>query len=425
MNTKVLNHSKITKTPFFYGWTIVAIAAMGLFFSGPGQTYSVSIFINSYIENFQWSRTLVSSYYSIATLCAGFIVPFVGRTIDIKGHRKMIAYIATMLGLACLWMSFVTKPIMLFIGFVFLRLFGQGSMTLIPSTLVPQWFVYNRGKALSLMALGGVAGSTLLPPINNWLIGEFGASFAWRVWMVLLITFMAPMGWFFVRNKPEDIGTLPDGQIVMQENKEELDNGKASFSEYPWTVKEAMKTRTFWLMLFCMVIPSMINTGITFHMVSIIKTKGFTSTFAALILSITAMIQFPITFVAGHLVDKWKVHFIKAGNFCILLIAMIMVLFSNSNKLLIIYAVLHGIFAAIDSVSTGVLWPNYYGRKHLGSIRGITMTAMVIGSALGPLPFGYAYDVFGGYKEIILFMMLFPVLGILAASLSPAPNKKV
>ncbi|WP_207647918.1 hypothetical protein [Alkaliphilus peptidifermentans] len=74
-------------------------------------------------------------------------------------------------------MSFVTKPAMLIVGFVFLRLFGQGSMTLIPSTLVPQWFINYRGKALSLMALGGVAGSALLPPINNWLINNMGVGF--------------------------------------------------------------------------------------------------------------------------------------------------------------------------------------------------------------------------------------------------------
>ncbi|SCY79727.1 hypothetical protein SAMN03080606_02530 [Alkaliphilus peptidifermentans DSM 18978] len=80
---------------------------------------------------------------------------------------------------------------------------------------------------------------------------------------------------------------------------------------------------------------------------------------------------------------------------------------------------------AFDSVSTGVLWPNYFGRKNLGSIRGITMTAMVIGSSLGPLPFGYAYDVFGGYKEILLFMMIFPILGSLSSFVSPAPKDPI
>lgn len=424
MKNKITKEFKYIKTSFFYGWVIVIIGAMGIFFSGPGQTYSISIFINYYVDNLGWSRTLVSSYYSLATLIAGFALPTVGRAIDIKGHRKIITLISIMLGLVCLWMSFVTRPSMLIVGFVFLRLFGQGSMTLIPSTLIPLWFVNSRGKALSFMALGGVAGSALLPPINNWLISNMGVGFTWRVWMVLLIFVMAPFGWVFVRNRPEDIGCLPDGIVESNYPIEGFKHIiKIDFSEYSWTVKDALKTRSFWLMLFCITIPSMINTGITFHMVSIIDKKGFTSIFAAFILSLTAIVQLPLTFIAGHLLDKAKVHYVKSINFCVLLIAIILLLYGDSKKSLLIYGVLQGTFVAFDSVSTGVLWPNYYGIKNLGSIRSITMTAMVIASALGPLPFGYAYDYFGGYKEILLIMMIFPILGSLAAFFSPAPKE--
>ncbi|SDL25668.1 MFS transporter [Natronincola ferrireducens] len=423
MNAKTLVQVKPNRGSFFYGWTIVAIGALGLLFSGPGQTYSVSIFINSYVENFGWSRSLVSSYYSMATLLAGFILPFVGRAVDAGGHRRLIAIISTLLGMACLWMSFVTQPIMLFIGFFFLRLLGQGSMTLIPSTLIPKWFSQHRGKALSIMAVGSVAGSTFLPPVNNWLITNYGVGFAWRVWTILLIGFMAPMGWTFVRNCPEDIGEVADGHIQSSEEATSLKYvTRTSINEESWTLKEAMRTRAFWLMLFCMVVPSMLNTGITFHMVSIMEIKGFSSTFAALILSITAMVQFPLTFLAGYVVDKIQVSYVKAINFSLLLGAMVMILYSNSSQFLIAYAVVHGVFVAFDSVSTGVLWPNYFGIKNLGKIRGFAMSAMVVGSALGPLPFGYAYDLFNGYGEIILLMMVFPVLASVAALISPAPK---
>ncbi|ABR47226.1 major facilitator superfamily MFS_1 [Alkaliphilus metalliredigens QYMF] len=425
MSKKALTQSKPVSSSGFYGWVIVGIAALGLFFSGPGQTYSVSIFINSYVEDFGWSRSQVSSYYSMATLLAGLLLPLIGRAIDAAGHRRLITIISTLLGMTCLWMSFINQPMMLFIGFIMLRLFGQGSMTLIPSTLVPQWFVRHRGKALSLMAIGGVVGSGLLPPLNNWLITYMGAGFAWRVWAVLLIGVMAPLGWHFVRNQPEDMGEVPDGNKQLEDENSDLRYvTRISTSEISWTLKEAMKTRAFWFMLFCMVVPSMINTGITFHMVSIMETKGFSSSFAAWILSIVAMTQFPLTFVAGYVVDKVKIRYVKGVNFVVFLGAMAMLLYSQSNYSLVIYAVVHGIFVAFDSVSTGVLWPNYFGKKNLGSIRGFAMTAMVIGSALGPLPFGYAYDLFNGYWEILLLMMTFPILASVAALLSPAPKYK-
>jgi MFS family permease len=422
-----MNKSKIeineSKKPF-YGWMIVAVAALTLFFSGPGQTYSVSIFIDHYVETFGWGRTQVSSYYSMATLVAGFTLPVIGRAIDKKGQRWMLVAISFALGMAALWMSFVRTPLMLVVGFFLLRLLGQGSMTLLPNTLVPAWFQRNRGKALSLMALGGVVGSAAIPPLNNFMLVHFGAAIAWRTWTILLLAVMVPVGWTLIRNRPEDKGLKPDG-----DTDHDLDQNrfrpakKIRVSSYPWRLEEAVRTRAFWLLLLTMAIPSTINTGITFHIVSIIGEKGFSSAFAASILSIMALSQFPMTFVAGFVVDNVKVHLVKGFNYILYLGVVLAIFLGDSPGLLIVYAVLHGIFMAFDSVSTGVIWPNYFGSTHLGSIRSITMTSMVVGSALGPLPFGMAYDIFGGYNEILILMMAFPILGALASFASPAPEE--
>jgi len=72
--------------PFFYGWIIVAISALGLFFSGPGQTYSISVFINAYITDLGLSRSLISSLYSLASLTAGLSLFMVGRLINRYGQ---------------------------------------------------------------------------------------------------------------------------------------------------------------------------------------------------------------------------------------------------------------------------------------------------------------------------------------------------
>ena len=92
---------------------------------------------------------------------------------------------------------------------------------------------------------------------------------------------------------------------------------------------------------------------------------------------------------------------------------------------LIIYALVHGTFMAFDAVSTGVVWPNYFGRKNLGSIRGFAMTAMVLGSALGPLPFGIAYDYFGSYNQIMIGILILPLFAIIASLFSPPPKYRL
>lgn len=407
-------------TRFFYGWVIVAVSALGVFFSGPGQTYSVSLFINTYIDEYGWSRSLISALYSAATLGAGLLLPLIGRWVDRAGHRVAMTVVAISLGAACLWMSIITNPLMLFMGFLMIRLFGQGSMTLIPNVLVPQWFNRNRGLALSLMSLGVVAGSALAPGMNSRLIGWIGMSGTWQVWAVLLIVIMAPVAWFFVVNRPETIGSSPDGKLQIKENPSSKSD-HAPVSEAAWTLENASQTGSFRRMLFCMGVPSLINTGITFHLVSIMSSKGHDTIFTASILGLTAIIQFPMTFVAGWVSDRLPIHGLKAVNFLLLLGAMGVLLMGNTRQELMLFSLLLGTFTAFDSVSSGVLWPQYFGREHLGSIRSVTMTVVVLGAALGPLPFGLAFDYFGGYSEILILMGVLPIAASLLSLFSPAP----
>jgi MFS family permease len=423
MNLNVDQEDKPIKTEFYYGWVVLVMAALAYFFSGPGQTYSISIFIDHYIENFGWSRSLVSTLYSAGTLVSGLILTFMGKNIDKFGHRKMIVIISISLGLAAVWMSFVSTPVMLLIGFFLMRFFGQGSLGLWPQTLVPHWFRSKRGLAMSIMGIGGVIGAAVIPPLNNYLINTLGLSNAWRFWTLVLFLIMAPLGWFFVRNRPENIGLKIDGLEEEEEDRvSEKFAPQVHISNDPWTLKQAMKTKEFWMLIFIIVVPSMVNTGMTFHMVSIIGEKNFNAAFAAYILSITSVVKFPLTFLGGYFLDRFKASIIKALNFVLLVAAVFLLIKADSRSAFLIYAVVHGSFMAFDGVSTSVILPNYFGKKHLGSIRGFFSTAMVIGSALGPLPFGLAFDHFNGYREILLMVLILPLASVIISYLATPPE---
>jgi sugar phosphate permease len=408
------------KTSFYYGWVIVGMAALGVFFSGPGQTYSISVFIDHYIKDFGWSRSLVSSIYSIATLASGILMFFVGRYIDLHGQRKMSVIVGTALAIACFWNSFVANAVMLFIGFFFIRLFGQGSMSLIPNTLVPQWFIEKRGRALSFMAIGGFISSASFPPLNAWLVSEVGWEVTWRIWGILLLTIFVPLAFFFIRNKPEDIGLLPDNKQQPTTNNK---TKQQVVGEIDWTLKEAMKTRSFWLLLFCMSIPALVNTGITFHLMSILGENNINPAFAAIILSLMALIGFPVTLIAGFVLEKVKVNYVLAAVFVGEIVFIIILYNAFSPLIAIIFGVVWGFIGGFERIVFGIIWPNYFGRKYLGSIKGVAMTMGVVGSAFGPLPFGVAYDIFGGYNEILLLMLIIPFLGSIAAIFSKVPLK--
>lgn len=404
---------------FHYGWVIIALAALSQFFSGPGQTYSNAIFIDYYIDEFGWSRSTVSAIYSSATLAAGFLLFFIGRLIDRNGSRKMAVIVSFALAIACFFNSFVTSLAMLFIGFFFIRLLGQGSMGLISSSLIPQWFVKKRGRAISIAAIGGLVSSAAFPLMNVWLIDAFGWRASWLILGAIVVVCFTPLAFFLIQNSPEDMGLLPDNGSAAKEGASTSTTKEAS-----WTVKEAAATRSFWLLLVCAIIPGIVNTGLTFHLLSIFSEKSLSREAAASVLSLTALIGLPVTFLAGIVLEKVKLQYMLALVFAGEIASLLLLQTTSSFSVAILFGIVWGVSMGIERIVMAVVWPNYFGRKHIGSISGISMAMIVTGSALGPLPLGIAFDHFHGYAEILWGIMLFPAIGMIAALSAHPPVKQ-
>jgi len=410
------------KTGFYYGWLIVAISALGVFFSGPGQTFSNAVFIESYIQDFGLDRTTVSSIYSAATLLSGLLLFFMGRLVDRYGRRVMLTLAALLLALACLYNSFVTGPVMLFFGFFMVRYFGQGSMTLIPNTLVSQWFMKYRGRALSFAGLGGLLGAAGFPPLINALIDGYGWQNAWRMLALVLIVLFVPAAYYFVRNRPEDVGLLPDGAPASGEPGE--GQAAAAAEEDSWTLGEALRTRAFWFILICGAIPAMVYTGITFQIFSILGEQGIDRTTTAYVLSLVPLVSFGCSLASGFIVERVNAHRMLGVTFALNIVACVVLIYANSEAAVFAFAIAWGVAQGLMNIPMGVIWPNYYGRKHLGSIQSVTTTGMVIGSAFGPIPFGWAYDQFGSYAVMLVASIAIWALGSVLAFLSPPPRRK-
>lgn len=345
----------------------------------------------------------------------------VGRFADKHGQKKTIIIVAVLLALSCIWNSFVSSLWMLIIGFFLGRISGQGSMVLLPSAIVPQWFYKKRALAISIMSLGGVVGSALIPPLNSALIGIWGWNPVWWLWAALLILFFIPIVYLFLYDKPEDLGLRADNctAIDAASKKHNIDADCESF-----TIKEAMRYKSFWGMLFCQMLLPLIITGVVFHFISIAEVKGLSETSSSFILSLFAIVSFPATLAAGYLLDRIKMHHAAALMCGLQLASLLVLLFSTSIVSAILFAAIQGTALGLQSVCSGVIWPNYFGTKHITSIRGLSMAALVIGSSLGPIPFGFVFDASGNYNLAIVLMMILSVMGVVAALLSPKPVKQ-
>ena len=103
---------------------------------------------------------------------------------------------------------------------------------------------------------------------------------------------------------------------------------------------------------------------------------------------------------------------------------MLLLINIQNVKMAVLYGVFQGLIMGMHQVNVNMIWPAYFGLKYLGSIRGAVQIAFVTGAACGPFPMSFAYDYFGGYNEILWIMLIFSVLGIIAAYYAVSPAEK-
>jgi MFS family permease len=407
---------------FYYGWVIVFISALSIFFSSPGQTYSISIFTNVYVTEFGLSRSLLSTMYMVATIMSGLLLIFIGRAVDKYGQKKMMIIIPILLALTTLFSSFVSSIVMIFISYFFLRYFGQGSMTLSPLSLVPQWFEKKRSFALSITSIGNLLATLTVPFFNYWLIGEIGWQSAWRFWSLALVFGFVPLSILFVINRPEDIGLRLDNN----KNNDEADIAYALdvLNKTSWTLKEALHTKVFWFIGLMSIIVPMFTTGLTFHFATIMSVIDVPADDAAKIIGLIALPVGLVPLVAKTFIDKTQPKFIFFTTQILFLISMFSLAFLVKDRLTAtIFILFYGFAASIQSIALNTLWPTFFGRKYLGAISAGATIFMVIGSALGPLPFGLNYDLTGDFKISLFVMMGMTVVAMMMALMIQQPVK--
>lgn len=171
-------------------------------------------------------------------------------------------------------------------------------------------------------------------------------------------------------------------------------------------------------------LPSMFTTGLTFHFFTIMDLKSVSNQSAAFIIGLIAFPAFIIPFIARTVIDKYSAKSILQVTTSMMIVSMLFLrLVVNNYLTAIIFILFYGFCVAIQNTTSNVLWPNYFGRTNLGSIRAMATVFMVIGSALGPLPFGLTYDMTGDYQVAIIGNIVFAALALLLAFFITKPTK--
>lgn len=391
-------------------WVFVVVAA-GLFaaMSAPGQTQGLSPFTDPLIESFGIDRISISISYLFATLLGAAAMPLVGRAMDRFGARSSIFWIGSGLVISLLAISFVTEIFGLTAGYVGLRMFGQGAIILASTTLIARTVTHRSGLALGISAAIGSAGISIAPVGIERLIAGADFATAWRVEAAIVALVVFPLVFLLPKDSKQEI--TETGSLVTAPSRSGHGAGVA------------IRTTMFWVFTGALFVAGMMSTGLAFHLISILGKQGLTpleaaanfipQTFAALLGTLTL----------GAVVDRIDPRVGVVISMMALCGAMLMLSFVTPGIFGILFGVLLGLSQGALKGVEAAGFVRYFGRAHIGSIRGIATGVGLASSALGPLFFAIGLEVTGSYLEASYLGALLPLSIILLALFAKEPQK--
>lgn len=394
--------------PFFYGWMIIPVGALGVLMSAPGQTIGVSAFTDSLLEALRLSRDQLSVAYMAGTMLSSVMLTRAGRFFDKFGAAKTGLFASIGLAIALLYLSQIDKissaigsnkliPIIgIFLGFIFIRFFGQGVLTLTGRTMVVKWFDARRGLAVGILSMVTAYGFSIAPVVFDYLITQGNWSTAW-VKIAIVAGFIFPIiVVLFFKDGPELYDLKPDGY---SENRRS-NRKPIRFPIYKdLTLSEARRTLSLWVFSGLAAMFGLVVTAFSFHVVSFFAEQGFSRTEAINIFQPIAIVAIAATFFFSYISDFVRLKYIAILFGCSCLLTMYgMINLSGSGINYWILIISYGCSSGIHVLIMTVFMPRFFGKEHLGAITGQAMTIVVFCSALGPILFSLSLSRTGGYQ---------------------------
>lgn len=398
----------------FYGWRILGLAIITGGLTGPGQTIGVSVFVDQFISDLGMSRSEVSTAYLIGTLIAALGLPLIGRRVDRVGVRRAMTVIGVAFGVALVGMAGVQGFVALAIGFVAIRLLGQGSLMLVSTVAVTLWFEKRRGTVLGIFSTGTAIVMALVPVGLSLVIEGYGWRVAWLTSAVMIWLVVVPIARFGMIDRPSDIGQVPDGP-----NPKKMKPSKEQ-TRVSATRAEALRTKRFWSLLAASATVGMLVTALNFHQISLLADAGLTATEAAVMFLPQVIGAAAAGLLFGYLSDRLTGRELIPMAMGLLIISLVLAASLTPGVAVVLYAVSLGAAGgAIRSVSATLL-PRWFGVRHIGEIQGTASFIDVASTALGPVVFALARDATGGYSGAATWFIIMPLLaGIVAATIRP------
>jgi MFS family permease len=405
--------SKAKSKDGFYGWINIAV----MFFFNVAlwpMMMAFTYFVPSWMKEFGWTRPSASIAQTISMILSGLAAPLVGILIMKYGTKRAIVLGNLMCVAGLLLLAHMTRLSHLYLGIGVLLGLGVsiGGM-LAMMTVMNNWFIVKRPLALSLsMAAMGFSG-VILSPAMWWLIDEIGWRKTYLILAVAGFIFCVLVPALLIKEKPEALGQVPDGQVSTKPESMRSSAPRAGYlgkTPVDFTAREALRTRSLWLLVAYNALTFFVMMGLGSWIIDIQTEIHIPKSLIGLIGGIFSAVMGCSQLSIGFFGLRFRMHTLAVVTMIVGIIGFSFLLFAYSLPLpmMLAYTIIYGVSAGIGSVAIGNLIPDYFGRTEFPKIMGFTMPFNTIVMGLAPLIAGYIRQSTGSYMPV--FRLLFALL---------------
>jgi MFS family permease len=422
----------------FFGWWTVLTGGFLALWSEGYFSYGFSALFKPIASELGFNRTVTSVATSIVRLEGAFEAPLAGWIIDRFGPRLVVMFGVVLMSLGLSLMYFVDSLWAFYVAWGVI--FGTGyiiAVHLPMDTAISNWFVKKRGIALGVrMVFSGLSGVLVLPLIA-WLI----IASDWRMTCVIGGLVMSavglPMTWFFLRpHRPEYYGMLPDGMEIPEDKSETeqiIDRGieyAAEIQEVEFTLRQAMKTSSYWLLLITHGIHSLTASAVNVHCIPLLTDLDIDPLQSAGMMVVMVAASIPSRPIIGLLADRLsrnRVHFLISGALLLQSVGLTVFVINQSMATIYIWFILYGMGMGAGWTIVSPIRARYFGRKAFGSITGSSMLFLTPIGMAAPIYLGWVHDTTGSYMQGLTIITVLVALATVAACfiLPPKPPPSV
>ena len=410
----------------FAGWWIAAAASMSSFAAVSFFNPVLGALTPELQAEYGWSTASIALTMVIGGVGGGAIASFVGPIADRYGAR---------------WLLFgsvgAVAGLLVSIGYMsqlwqFLLIWGLGRgltvavVDIAVVVVIANWFISRRGSAMGLTMIGTRGGMMIFPLVISagiWL-GGLREAFLLMALLVIIVGWLPSL---IIRRRPEDVGLRPDG-LGRRARRSSADAAQTLPSDPDWTVREAMRTRAFWLLLFGTTILMAVSGSVNFTFVSHMTQNGIDADTARSALAVWAGMGIVGGVLGGELRQRLAVRYSLPLVILITTSALVWFVLTDSVWMAFVFAVWHGLAFGAQLPLNRISFPDYFGRYSVGRIRSVTAPPQLLINAFGPLVSGLVIDNRGSYDLIyVVFvgLLLSAALSVLLARRPDPPVRSV